>query len=61
MLDKMYVDLDIVTKSLQRFKNGSCLGSTKEEMFLDGILPLLARSLLSHLSKNSAAAAQVCL
>lgn len=61
MLDGIYGDLDVVTKSLQKFKNGSCLGSTKEEMFLDGILPLLACSLPSHLSKNSAAAAQVCL
>lgn len=45
MLDRIYVDLDIVTNGLQRFKNGNYLGSTKEEMFCGETLPLLARRL----------------
>lgn len=46
MLDRIYVDLDIVTKGLQRFKNGSNPGSTEEEMFLDETLSLLACRLI---------------
>lgn len=45
MLDRIYADLDIVTKSLQRFKKGSYPGSTKEEMFLDETHSLLAHRL----------------
>jgi len=39
---RVYVDLDIVTRGLQRFKNGSYTDSTKEEMFLDETLSLPA-------------------
>lgn len=47
MLEGIYIDLDRVTKGLQRFNNGSYPGGPKEEMFLEETLFLLARR-LSH-------------